>query len=986
MKKYSTPSGVPLWHLAAIVTLTISLLLLSGCGAQRAEQYRQQGDTYLSIDKLDDAVARYQAALSSDPKNARAKLGLARIAQLQQKPEEAATLYREAIALDSTLREAYSEGAVAYLRLGKAEDAEALANELASRNQDEGGLLLASVQLQAGNTAKAIETLSQLRAKSPNSIKVRVAMAMAYLADGQPSRAEEELKTALTEIPDGSTLARMALVDVYESEKKLSEMVAELQDLVNLEGAKIKESSTPAQLQAYDELRLTLARSLLSSGRIPEAEEIARPILQDRPDSGWANFVVGSCLLESKRYAEALPYLQTAARILPEYSAVQNQLANARSGGRKTPTAQMPSGDSATAQAPTLPESGRPEGSVDHTPATGWRGLWEMAALEKLVAERDAFKAEGGDNFAETILLSAVLVGNMPLAEQLAAALPAASPLHAYLEALKKREPAAIVQSINAWQETDPAKAYLRDIARAHAMATLGARMQALSIFSECMRTVPENVVPLYALGGIYTAAQMPEFAQRCFQKILVQHPNNAEVRRRLFSLLLRSGQLEEARSLAESSYAAFPSDKESILNLVQAYLAASEVDLAQQVAERGIQTLPNEPLLSVPMAAVLIRKEQYDDALALLDKAPALPETAGPVLNAKATAASLKGDWADVLRRTSDLSTGGQLENARMLRAAAFLKTDNVKEAAAVLAPQGQRAAADSGLRVVLRALGYEQPVTADQQTLAGKLTAAPAGLADLLCALAYRDQRLFPQAFKKLTGVIEAVGPDGILIRASLDTIASDTARTDPAGDAKALLEQYPNEPSAWLGLAEVYKKKKDNQNEFEALSKALSLAPDSPAVLKQACDYYERTGDMKKAEEGYRKLLSLNPNDPAVQNNLAYMILTNKGSVEEALSLASAAQSRIPDNPNILHTLGLAQLRAGKLEEGQKSLQTALEMRPADPTLLLDFGQLLVAQGREADGKQMARLALIYSEQLGLEFARRAEAEALVGKAEV
>jgi len=76
-------------------------------------------------------------------------------------------------------------------------------------------------------------------------------------------------------------------------------------------------------------------------------------------------------------------------------------------------------------------------------------------------------------------------------------------------------------------------------------------------------------------------------------------------------------------------------------------------------------------------------------------------------------------------------------------------------------------------------------------------------------------------------------------------------------------------------------------------------------------------------------------------------------------------------------------LAQIRSGNAEEGRKNLIFALEQRPGDPSMLLDFGQLLISEGRQEEGKNYVRLSLIYADQLGLSFDRKAEAEAIAGK---
>jgi Flp pilus assembly protein TadD len=137
------------------------------------------------------------------------------------------------------------------------------------------------------------------------------------------------------------------------------------------------------------------------------------------------------------------------------------------------------------------------------------------------------------------------------------------------------------------------------------------------------------------------------------------------------------------------------------------------------------------------------------------------------------------------------------------------------------------------------------------------------------------------------------------------------------------------------------------------------------------------------MKGATDAYRRLAELRPEDATANNNAAYCLLVTGGDLKEALERAQKAKEKLPLNPAVLHTLGVAQLRSGNLEESRKNLSMALELRPGDPTLLLDYGLLLNAENKPEDGKLHIELAIRYADQLGLNFPRRAEAEQILGK---
>ena len=116
----------------------------------------------------------------------------------------------------------------------------------------------------------------------------------------------------------------------------------------------------------------------------------------------------------------------------------------------------------------------------------------------------------------------------------------------------------------------------------------------------------------------------------------------------------------------------------------------------------------------------------------------------------------------------------------------------------------------------------------------------------------------------------------------------------------------------------------------------------------------------------------------------NNISYFITKTGGDLEVAIDYAKRALEAIPYSPNVLHTLGWAQLESGLLEEAEKNLKSSLQQRPGDPTITLDYGRLLIAQGKVEEGMAQLQSAITYSDQLGIDFPRRAEAEAKLAEA--
>jgi len=68
-------------------------------------------------------------------------------------------------------------------------------------------------------------------------------------------------------------------------------------------------------------------------------------------------------------------------------------------------------------------------------------------------------------------------------------------------------------------------------------------------------------------------------------------------------------------------------------------------------------------------------------------------------------------------------------------------------------------------------------------------------------------------------------------------------------------------------------------------------------------------ELYGRPQRAEDGYRKALQVKPDLGAAANTLAYLMLENRESTDEALYLARIARQRMPDSPSTADTLAWA-----------------------------------------------------------------------------
>jgi tetratricopeptide (TPR) repeat protein len=184
--------------------------LLRDAVKQRPNQARPQrylGDALLVSGDFPGAADAYRAALAIDPKAAVAELGLGQSLMRQSKLDEAVTHYRQAATLDPALQSYLLEIAAAFSTAGQTDKALALLKEFPndpSAREESGRLYLA-----AKRPAEAITEFRAAVELSPTAAN-RIALATAYLANGQNDDAKPLLEQALASNPNDFDL-RMTL-------------------------------------------------------------------------------------------------------------------------------------------------------------------------------------------------------------------------------------------------------------------------------------------------------------------------------------------------------------------------------------------------------------------------------------------------------------------------------------------------------------------------------------------------------------------------------------------------------------------------------------------------------------------------------------------------------------------------------------------------------------------------------------------------------
>ncbi len=927
-----------------------------GCSDRRSEQARVAGDVFRDTDRIADARASYQAALEANPDNAMAKIGLARCAGLEGNLDEALALYRDTIALDPSLDEAYVEPVRLLVDADRLEDALALSVEYAAQSSEQGGTLRGVILTRMGRTDEAIEELSQLAASFPESQEVSLNLGAALLKSGKIDEAERVFKELVESGSPISMAAHMGLVDVYRAQGRVDELVAQFSAL---------SEARPEDVG----IKLGYARSLLLADRMEEAEGLAREILVVEPTSGWANYIIGYQKSQSGEFEEAAEFLTLAARALPEVAEIKSLLAFAESGGTAAPVE------------PEAPVAPTPAQEVMAGPVT-WEGLWKQAALNRLIAGREGFLGEGGVAARQVLTLAALFTFNAPLSQELAAELPDGNPVRGYVDAFFSKDAAKVAAHFELWKAEEADEILMRDNALGFAMVSGGSREQGLSAFLYCLERYPDHGVALFNISQVFRRLRQPMIAAQNLQRLIAMYPENIDAHQMHYAALREGASFDAARRAAEASYTLFPEEKWSHIYLCQAYLDTGEPALALQWLDRATNLFPKDPELQSILGQVLVRMGDCTQATEVLE---AISTTAPAIMQARASMLAvcrvLDGDWPGAVSIAKAIPVDQRGDSLALILTAGMVQAGDTAAARDALNLGDSRPLAGGPFfgKLIAGALGDDTTSMAEEERgWSERMAADPSLLTAYAAVVAMLNGSLNDVAWSYYQENLAGQSAHLALAQVAYRCLSEADAIENVSELAQGIAESMPNEPRSWLGLANIHKALDDGEGEASAVKKALEVGPRYPEAIFRHAALMEQNGEYLKAVEDYRTLVEVAPESGAAHNNLAYTLLLAGGNDEEALKHAAIAAEKRPRDAGVLHTVGLAQMRTGNLEEAEKNLRRATEIDPANPTIMYDFGRLLAEQGMKPEAAKRVRYALAMSRNAGLDFPQLEEAE--------
>jgi predicted Zn-dependent protease len=179
------------------------------------------------------------------------------------------------------------------------------------------------------------------------------------------------------------------------------------------------------------------------------------------------------------------------------------------------------------------------------------------------------------------------------------------------------------------------------------------------------------------------------------------------------------------------------------------------------------------------------------------------------------------------------------------------------------------------------------------------------------------------------------------------------------DQAGAESRLKEATrvkPDWPMPWLHLALLKLVQKRGNEAREVLEGAVQQNPKSQELRLLLAMSFSESGNVDRAIQEYEALLRLDPRALVAANNLASLLVDQKGdqnSLERALLLTKEFETSAP-SPYFLDTLGWVHLKLGHRDEALRFIQQAVAKAPDHPVLNYHLGIAYFKAGQAAEAR--------------------------------
>jgi tetratricopeptide (TPR) repeat protein len=174
---------------------------------------------------------------------------------------------------------------------------------------------------------------------------------------------------------------------------------------------------------------------------------------------------------------------------------------------------------------------------------------------------------------------------------------------------------------------------------------------------------------------------------------------------------------------------------------------------------------------------------------------------------------------------------------------------------------------------------------------------------------------------------------------------------------------ISKRPGETMAYYLLGGIQEIQGDYRKAEESLLQAQRLSGNAAQFGLALAQLQVKEGKLAEARKVYEDILAKQPDSWAVANDFACMLSDhgNGGSdLQRALTMAQQVNSRFPDNPLIMDTLGWICYRKGDYQKAAQLLERSAQKMGANPLIRYHAGMALYRSGKADQARAHLRFA--------------------------
>lgn len=485
-----------------------------------------------------------------------------------------------------------------------------------------------------------------------------------------------------------------------------------------------------------------------------------------------------------------------------------------------------------------------------------------------------------------------------------------------------------------AWIRDDDADAVRWRLADAELLRLEGDRKAAEKIYRQVLAQDAESVRH-HALAGkaltqLLAETGRVEEALQVINRTLDGSPNDTDALQLRATLTFQSNDPDQTVADLRRVLRDDPNRLAAQRLIGRAHAKLGAVSLARDAFERAIALDPEDPVAYLQLAELGYRSGDVQAARQTLGR---LSHKLPKHLNGHLAAARLQikvGDW-DGLEKTAD--------------AVRALDPDH---------PYGRYLDALS----LQRRHEHVAAIAAFDEALPGLNGLVEAQIALVRSQIALHQ---WDPAEARLRGLLSDRSADAELLGLLGQVLVGKGEYEEAEQQYRAALDAAPQSAAAYERLAALQSHEGRVDSAIATLETGLATAKTNARLRLLLASLLEVDGQYGRAEDLYRQLLSDNPGLYIAANNLAALLVSQRGDAE-ALDQALEAAGRLStsDVPEFLDTLGWVHYRRQEFEQAMPYLQKAAEARPQSAEIRYHLGMTYMSMGRADEAEPHLRTA--------------------------